>query len=240
MPDNQLPPAEVSRRIVAGMGFVYDLFQEMNVLFRLLHQGLQEAEAGIHVHAGKGYQLRRGKAHITAADRYLRTDMGFLASIAPTAADTVDQEAVSVAEVADDAAEEDEEDEVDRATVAITSSTQFLGLRAVLYDRSVSAPLDFQPVIVAAVLDGFGRYKKAAPGTVESDFTVKRSYPKRLVKDLLPGIAKGEVLTTRIPGHYMRGRISAVHQAPLAAFTSEASVQEFIDRVAEMVERARG
>lgn len=215
---------------------VYDLFLEMNALFRLIHQGLEGAEAGIQVHSGKGYLLPRARQHVTVADRYVRSDMGLLAMFGGTVRTETDE--VDEEDDADDDAG-DEEEEVDRAVVAVSEDTRLLGVRAVLHDRSVRDPTQFRPTVIAAVFDDVRRYKNSQPAVTENAFSLKRANLKRLVKQLRPATTSDAIVRSRIPRFYVSARVARVHEVPLAGLRTETDVQQLIDRMVEIVESAR-
>ena len=76
-----LHPEEISRRIVTGMGLVYDLFQEVNSLLRLLAQGLANSEADIRPLTLRGSVLPRNKKSKSIVDWFLKLDVGLLATV---------------------------------------------------------------------------------------------------------------------------------------------------------------
>lgn len=230
-----LPPEEVSRRIVVSIGLVYDLFGEMNTLFRLLREGLEEAGAGISVRGGKGYALRRGKKHVTVADRFVRTDMGMFATIGDA---RPDEEVVEEDEDAEEAGEDEDDSAVDRAQVAIAPETKFLGVRAVLYDRSLKDPLAFTPTLIAGVFTAISRRARGQQDR-EISFGTKGANVKRLVKLLEPGMSADTLVGIRIPRYELNARVGLVHEAPLASIGSEADLQQFIDAVVELIDRVK-
>jgi hypothetical protein len=76
-----LPPAEISRRITAGMGLVYDLSLEVNGLLRLLAQGQENSEADIQPLTLRGTVLPRNKKTKSIVDWFLKLDVGLLATV---------------------------------------------------------------------------------------------------------------------------------------------------------------
>ena len=199
----------------------------MNTLFRLLRTGLEEADAGINVRGGKGYALRRGKLHVTVADRFVRTDMGMFATIGDApASDEITEE-----EEDEDAGEDDDEPALDRAQVSITPDSRFLGIRAVLYDRSLKEPLTFTPVVIAGVLASFSLRARGQQDR-KTSFVTARSNVKKLVKLLDSGTSGDAPISTRSLDMNSL-LVSAQFKVPLASLVSEADVQEFIDAVVD-------
>ena len=141
--ENQLSEDEVSRRIVAGMSLVHHLYNESYTLFRLIMQGLDASDADVGSFGGKGFILPKARKGTVVADRFLKTDMGFIAEIGAVGPDEPD-------DLGEDEEDIDDGDgENDKAQVDVTPDSQFLGVRGIFFDPSAGA--DFTPCVVAAV-----------------------------------------------------------------------------------------
>jgi hypothetical protein len=237
MSEEELSAEEISRRIVTGMGLVYDLFKELHSLFRLIAQGLENSDADIQPQGPKGYILPRGKKGITVADRFLKTDMGLLVAIGVPGSDEPDDDDISD-EVSDD---DEQEAEKDTATVAISADTQYLGIRAILFDPQAKDPAKFQPVLVAGIMGSLtkeprGGKKKAAGKKSETKFQIRRAAVKMLVKQLPGNAQPGLSLSARVRGAVLNAELGSVHVTPLAEITTEEKVNEFVNRLVSMVE----
>jgi len=236
MSEEQLSSEEISRRITTGMGLVYDLFKEMHSLFRLIAQGLENSEADLQPKGPKGYILPRGKKGVTVADRFLKTDMGLLVAIGVSGGDDSEEEVDEAEDLGD------QEVETDTAKVAINSETQYLGIRAIIFDPTVADPAKFRPVLVAGLMGSLtkgqrGKKKKAASSKEsESKFQIRRAAVKSLVKRLDPDVKEGQTITARVPGAVLNAQVGAVEKTPLAEITTEEKVNEFVDRLVAMVE----
>jgi len=235
MSEEQLPSEEISRRITTGMGLVYDLFKEMHSLFRLVAQGLENSDADVQPQGPKGYILPRGKKGVTVADRFLKTDMGLLVAIGAAGPDESEDDS-------DNAADDDEQEtEKDTATVAIAPDTQYLGIRAILFDPQFSDPEKFQPMLVAGIMGSMtkeprGGKKKASGKKPETKFQIRRAAVKMLVKQLPTNAQTGQSITARVRGAILNAQLGNVHVTPLAEITTEQKVNEFVERLVAMVE----
>ena len=80
--EEKLNPEEISKRIVTGMGMVYDLFNELNVFFRSVLDALQSSDLDL-LPIKRRFILPKPKTRrlTTAADDYVKMDMGFIAEI---------------------------------------------------------------------------------------------------------------------------------------------------------------
>lgn len=235
MNEEQLSSEEISRRITTGMGLVYDLFKEMHSLFRLIAQGLENSDADVQPQGPKGYILPRGKKGVTVADRFLKTDMGLLVALGVAGSDEAEDES-------DDVADDDEQEaEKDTAAVAITPDTQYLGIRAILFDPQAADPGKFQPVLVAGIMGSMskeprGGKKKAGGKVPETKFQIRRTAVKMLVKQLPPDAKTGLSITARVRGAILKAQLSSVNVTPLAEITTEEELNELVDQLVAMIE----
>jgi hypothetical protein len=233
--DETIAPDEIARRITTGMGLVYDLFNEMNSFFRLLVQGLEAADAGIHPRGPKGFLLPKRRQRANPADRFVKTDMGLFAEIGGVVGDDSSEEESDDLE---SESEEDEEPEMDKASISITPESRFLGVRAILYEPSKSQSTPFTPVVVAALLTSAtrARGKKQKFSKPETAFQVKRGAFRRLVKELHPVLEPQQQISRRVPGQILSATITAREVLPLAHFDSEDKVNDFIETLVQMAE----
>ena len=230
-----LSPEEISRRITAGMGLVYDLFKELHSLFRMIYQGLRDSEADLHVIPWKMFMLPRNKKGTTIADRFLHIDMGLLAELGVSAS----LESEDDLDTADESEEIDVE--TDKTAVAITPDSQYLAVRAVVYDPSVPAD-KFTPALVAVVFSSITRQplgKKAKAGGetgIQDSFQLKRTILKRLIKQLQPSLKPGQTISARVTKALLGAKVVTVEVVPLGEFNSQEKVSEFVDRLVTMAE----
>lgn len=232
--ETKLSEAEVGQRIVAGMLLVRDLFNELNTLFRLIVQGLNASAVEIRPFSAKGFVLPKTWRGAVAADRFLKTELGFVADVGTDSGEEAD-------EPADDDGEIDEvESENDTVRIAITPDRQFLGVRAIVLDPSAANGSNFSPCIVAAVFSNLTRTptgkKLKRQGEVQDSFKVKRAALKRLVKKCDPSLTVESQISCRLTGAQLGATVLSVVSKPLASFDSEAAVNEFVAKLVEMVE----
>jgi len=233
----KLSPEEIGQRITAGMGLVYDLFKEMNSFFRLVSQGLRDADADIRVIPMKGFLLPRQKMGRAIAELYVRTDMGLLAEIGGTTPAENEEDF----DTTDDA--EDADVETDSTTESITPDTRYLAVRAALYDANVAAE-KFTPSVVAAVLGSFKRTpvgkkaKESGGGKPQASFPLKRTPLKRLAKNLPLDLACGQTVSARIIKAQLTAEAIGVEIVRLGEIDSEESVAKFVGRMIEMCENS--
>jgi hypothetical protein len=226
MADEKLTPAEASRRIVVGMGLVYDLYNELVGFLRLIRASLEDQDLDASYLMGSRFSLPLGpRKSRTEADKYLSVDLGMVFELG-----TADNEEAE-ADIEDDEHEEERE----KKGVKISAESQFLAIRVLLYDHDSPTPDSFQPQVCAAVLDKVSRKGKKKSGAAAQQFTVHRNQFLHLVKGLNSSISKGNSLSCRITGGQMSAVVSGIVTRPLTEFTSEAAVQAFVDQVTALV-----
>jgi hypothetical protein len=231
----KLSPEEISKRITTGMGLVYDLFNEMNSLLRLIAQGLESSESDIRPFA-RAFMMPKEYKGATPADSYIKTDMGFMATIGGTELSELSEE--------DDNTEEDSDtDSGDKKKIQVNLNTQILGVRAILYDTQATADGDFQPTLVACVLSSFtltprGKKAKIQGAAATDSFETKRGNMRRLLKHVPPELSPKMQVTARIVGWELSAVVTAFERRLLAEFDSEEQVNGYIEKLIEMVENA--
>ena len=141
--EEKLAPQEVSRRIVTGMGLVYDLFNELTVFFKLIRDGVESSALDARPLMGRRCKLGLGpRKNRTAADGYLSTDMGLVFELGTSSAEDEDEET--------DDDDDTTEAELEKKGLLIIPESQFLAIRVALYDRNKAN--DFSPTVFAAPL----------------------------------------------------------------------------------------
>ena len=231
MTQGHLALEEVGGRLTVGLLQVYDLFGELNDLFRLMHQTLKESDADIHPLSSKGFLLPKSRK-TKPADRFMKTDMGLLAEIGNDDADDEDEE---------DGVDADEPDEEGaeavegyKTLIAITPERRFLGVRAILIDPKDGA---LEPTVVAGIFGSLTltpRENGKVASTMQSRFDLRRAALKRLVKRLGPGLA-GRTDSYKVKQGKLAWTIAAQRSQPLASFGAKADVDRFVERIVEMV-----
>ena len=234
MSDEQtLTHAEISRRIVTGMGLVYELYNELNGLLRMILEGLMRSDLETDVVKALVFRLPlpRGKA-LTPADSTLLLDRGFIMELGVAGAEDEEAEA-------EDQEIEDEDSEVEKTGKGreIDPDSEFLAIRAVLYNPAKAKNKDFTPAIVGAILSDlkrvakgkFGRGKKPA-----EKFQAQRAHLFRLLKSLDPGAAQGDTISCRIPKYDLLATVTSIQSRPLAEFDSEDAVNGFVKELVAM------
>jgi len=144
-------------------------------------------------------------------------------------------------DVTDDLAEnEEQEAKADKQAVSITPETQYLGIRAILYDSQAAKDPKFKPVLVAAILGGMskeprGAKKKSGQKNPETQFQIRRYAVKMLVKHLSADVKAGQSILARDRGATLKARLGNVYVTPLAEITTEERVNEFVNEVVSMI-----
>ena len=233
----ELSHKEISRRIVTGMGLVYDLFNEMNAFFRLVLDGLESSELEI-VPLKSRFTLPKSKIgkYKTAADDYVKTDMGFIAELGVGG---VEEEEAGEAE-------EDQEAELEKKGISITEDSQFLAVRAILYNSEKDNNNSFDPFVVGAVLSSFSRYPrgktlKRAEGEVkiEKAFRLKkRVLLYRCMSQLEPTVKKNQDISWVIPKYDLSATVSGIVGKPLVEFDKEEKLNAFVEEMITLAENA--
>ena len=238
MSDEQtLTHAEISRRIVTGMGLVYDLYNELNGLLRMILEGLMSSDLETDVVRVKAFKLPlpHGKAR-TPADSMLLLDRGFIMELGVAGGED---------EETDDQDEQDEDEESEAKSQQnrrqITPDSQFLAIRAVLYDPKQTKNKEFAPAIVGATLAEMKRVPKSrlAPSKkATGNFQAQKSHLLWLTQSLDPTVAQGDTISCRIAKYELLAKVTNIQSRPLAEFDSEDAVNSFVAELVAMAENA--
>lgn len=233
--EKELSHDEVSRRIVAGMGLVYDLFNEMNSFFRMLVEALESSDLDLFFFRRKFVLPKTKKSKLLSpADAYIKRDMGFVAQIG--AGEDLDDESLDMMD--------DEDIEVDKKGIQITPDSQFLGVRAILYEPEAIKTDSFDPYVVGAVLSSItrspkGKSQKEAGGVAKKreKFQLKRS--GRIYRGLIQLDAttkKGHEISWGIQKYKISATVSGVVAKPLVEFDTEEKFNEFVESLINLAE----
>lgn len=231
-----LDAAEISRRIVVGVGLVYDLLNELNGLLRMILDGLRSSEMEFEVIMSKFFRMPvpRGRAS-TPADKALPLDRGFVLNLG-VSGDEEDDEGEDEGDDADEG-----ESASEKRGLKITPESHFLALRVVLYDRNQAKGNEFVPAVVAATLADMKQIPKgkaAQKKKTMTTFQVRQGRVLQLAKGLGPSVATGQALSFRAGGHELVCAVNTVVSRPLAEFDSEKSVNAFVEELVQMAEGA--
>ena len=227
--------SEISERIVAGMGLVYDLFNEMNSFFRMLVETLQSSDLDLLL-LKRRFILPKTKKRrlLSSADDYVKRDMGFVAQIG--AGGDLDDEAIDVLE--------DEDIEVDKKGIQITPDSQFLAVRAILYDPEAAKTDSFEPYVVGAVLSSISRYPrgkalKEVVGVVKKKEKFQLKPAGRIYRALIqldPTVKKGHEISWTIPKYKISATVNGIVANPLVEFDTEEKFNEFVESLINLAE----
>jgi len=229
--DEKLSREEIAERIVTGMGMVYDLFNEMNSFFRSVLDALESSELDV-LPIKKRFILPkpRNRSLKTAADDYLKIDMGFIALL-------------GVGGLEDEDTVEDEEDgetELEKKGILINPDSQFLAVRAILYNPKQVKTGSFDPFVVGALLSSLVRSpRKKSEGKVkkDEDFRLKKSGQLfRSMGQLEPSLEIGNEISWMIPKYILTASVTGVVKSPLVNFDTEENFNAFIEKLIAMVE----
>lgn len=238
MSDEQtLDAAEISRRIVTGVGLVYDLLNELHGLFRMVLDQLRSSDLEFDVITGKFFRMpvARGKAR-TPADTSMPLDRGLILELSVSGNEDENEEDE---DDLDDA--EESETTSEKRGQQVTPDSQFLVIRAILYDPDKVTKGDFVPAMVAATLgklEHVPKGKRAQEKKSETTFTVNRGKLLQLAKSLDVAVSEGQKLSFRGGGYQLVGTATGVASRPLAEFDSEESVDVFVQQLVQMAESA--
>lgn len=229
--DEKLSREEIAKRIVTGMGMVYDLFNEMNSFFRSVLDALESSGLDI-LPIKKRFILPKPKKRRlkTAADDYLKTDMGFIAVLGIGAMEDED--------TADD--EEERETELEKKGILISPDSQFLAVRAILYNPEQVKTGSFAPFVVGVLLSSVVRSPKKKPeGKVkkETKFRLKKSGGLlRSMEQLEPSLERGKEISWMSSKYILTASVTNVVKISLVDFDTEDSFNAFIEKLVAMVE----
>jgi len=238
MSDEQtLTHSEISRRIVTGMGLVYDLLNELHGLFRMLLEQLRSSDLEFDVITGRFFTMPvpRGKAR-TPADTSMPLDRGLMLDLSTSGNEDESEEDE---EDLDDA--EESESASEKRGRQVIPDSQFLVIRAILYDPERATKGDFVPAVVAATLgklEHVPRGKRAQQKKSETTFTVNRGKLRQLAKNVDLAVSEGQKLSFRGGGYELVGTVTSIASRPLAEFDSEESVDVFVQQLVQMAESA--
>lgn len=232
---------EISASIVAGMGFVFDLYDELGSLLRYVQQGIESSDLSVGKPLNARLSVAAGGRSRSIASKWMQTALGLIVQVVPEADDSEDDE-----EDEDDIAADDSDNEVNsraREKIAITADTQLIAVRATLYDPRFSKNASFTPVLSGAVLTGImgtpvvGRRKRnpdAKPAKPTTDFEVRAGWLSRLLRYIDPGVAQGHRITCRIPKLAISATVSGIIEQDLADFDSEDKLDGFVTSLVEL------
>ena len=218
---------DVSQRITDGMQLVFDLFNEMDSLMRLIKDGLANSGAALTLQGPKSFILPRGRRFKNLAERFVKPDMGLLVAL---------DSAADADEFVEDSDEEEESSASNGASVEIADDTRYLGIRAILYATEAPDPRKAQPVLVAAVLSDFsacrGGSKKKKAANINR---VRKGLVKRLLKKLDRDLQPGSKLAVKGVGSVtLEAMVESIHIVPIVQFTSEEEVGVYVEKLVQM------
>jgi hypothetical protein len=233
--EEELSHNEISERIIAGMGLVYDLFNEMNSFFRMLVEALQASDLDLLLLKRRFILPKtRKRRFLSSADDYVKRDMGFVAQIG--AGGDLDDEAIDVLE--------DEDIEVDKKGIQITPDSQFLAVRAILYDPEAAKTDSFKPFVVGAILSSLnqssrGRAIKEVGDVVKKKENFQLKPAGRIYRALIqldPTVKKGHEISWVIPKYKVSATVSGIVANPLVEFDTEEKFNEFVESLINLAE----
>ena len=226
----KLGPDEISRRIVIGMGLVYDLYNELSGFLNGIVTNLESSDLDVRPLTRGGFRLPLpAKKMRTPADRYLATDAGVVVELGAT---DIDEEEVEVDEDEETGGEE-------RKGLQITSDSQFLAIRTILYDRQKPDPNSFVPVVTAAVLADLTRVprgKGGPEGRPSQKFQIRRGYLLKLAKTIDGQVQPGQSIAGRAPRCDLSATVTGITSRPLSDFDSEEKLNTFTDELVALAE----
>lgn len=244
--ERAMSPDEVSASIVAGVGFVFDLFNEIGSFIRYLQDALEASDLNVGKPLNSRLTVARKRVKRSFADRWLQTDFGLMVQIEaePSDDDALEDDYLD---------EEDEEDEGEqeskrsRRKVSITSETQLIGIRANLYDPRQAKSDAFKPVVLGAFLGSLERAEAARRRKAKARSTARPNKPLRkfevsanglskLLAQLEPGLTQKQRITCRIPRYELSATVSGVVQKDLGSFDSEERIDEFVQALVRLTE----
>ena len=240
--EQKLSHKEISKRILTGMGLVYDLFNEMNSFFQLIKDALCSKLDDIVLLSFKkrGFILPgpKKRKRCTAADDYVQTDMGFMAQIGVGGVD--DDESGN--EEAENGPQHDT-----KGVISIMSDSQFLAVRAILYDAERAKEGSFDPVVVGAVLSTLSRFPRGKKKTAgrekgkakgDKQFHLKPGNFSRVWGLLEPTLKSGQEISWNIKNYRLSAMVDGLVSRPLVAFDTEQEFNAFVRELISMAENA--
>jgi hypothetical protein len=236
---------EISSSIVSGMGFVFDLYNELGSLLRYVQQGLDASDISIGKPLNARLTIHNARRGRSMASKWMQTTLGLIVQIEAESDDSEDdEEDEDEDELASDEGDEEEISSRARRKVSVTSDTQLIGVRATLYDPRMSKNVSFTPVLSGAVLADLERKpvgrrrKKADQGAKAAqptpDFEINSGGLSRLLSHLDPGLTTGQRIACRVPRYEISATVSGCIEQELADFDAEDKLDGFIDSVVRL------
>lgn len=228
--EKKLSKKDISERIVAGMGMVYGLFNEMHAFFRLFVETMHSSDLDIALLKSKfGLPHAKKRRFRDAADDYVKTEMGVIAEIGAGGPEEEENEE----------SEEEIEAEFEKKGLSIVSTSKFLAVRASLYDPKRVKEGPFEPYVVGAVLCEItayprGKTLKKAGTTAEkmSDFNIKKRREFfRLMRQLEPGLKKDQEISWKVTKYTVSAKVKGIVSRPLVDFDTEKKFNEFSEKL---------
>jgi hypothetical protein len=237
---------EISSSIVDGMGFVFDLYNELASLLRYVQQGIESSDLSVGKPLNSRLSVPPAGRSPAIASKLMQTALGLIVQVEAEPDESEDDE-----DDEDDLAADDSDPEGSsraREKIAVTAETQLIAVRATLYDPKKSKNTAFTPVLSGAVLTSItgtpvaGRRKKspdATPVKPKSDFEVKAGWLSRLLRHVNPDLTQGHHITYRIPKLAISATVSGIIQQDLADFDTEDKLDGFVNSLVELANGVR-
>ncbi|NNF44126.1 MAG: hypothetical protein HKN62_13995 [Phycisphaerales bacterium] len=219
------------------MSFVYDLYGEVTSFFRLLREQLQASDLDVGKPLARRLSLPRSKAERGPVSFLMKTNLGLIAELSAASVDDIADE--------DEEIEDSEVEDLPASSKAlqVTPDTQFVAVRALLFDPKRAKDTHFRPFVVAAALSSLIRTpvlpkKKALTLGVkpQDTFSISRRHLPHLLGSLNPNTVVGTQISCRIPRNQLSTSVVAVVTRDLAEFDSETSIESFVQELVSQVE----
>lgn len=229
----KLSKKDISERIVAGMGMVHGLFNEMHAFFRLIVETMDSSDLEIALLKPTFWLPHAKKRRFRdAADDYVKTKMGLIAEIGTAGLE--DEE--------NDESEEEIDAEFEKKGLSIVSGSKFLAIRANLYDPTKISENPFEPYVVGAVLCEITAYprgkalKKAGTKPKKMrEFNIKRRREFfKLMGQLEPGLKKDHEISWNVTKYTISAKVKWIVFRPLVNFDTEKKFNEFSEKLLSM------
>lgn len=231
----KLTPDEISERIVAAVGFVDELHEEIRGLLRMILDTLQSSGLdpsvlsrlkdpgfSLPVPKGKSRPLRK-KYH--AHHRALVVQVG---------AGEGDED------IADEEDGDDQDNGADKKGIEASPDSTFLAVIVRLYEPDKAKAKGFKPSVTGACLSGL----QFTPTAKKQEASPQEPPPAKLAKrrflqifwEIEAGTKQNDTLTCRVLRGHLSATVAAIETRLLAEFDSEEKVRDFADSLVGMAE----
>jgi len=233
--EQKLTPDEISERIVAALGFVDDLHEEVRGLLRMILDTLQSSgldPAVVSSLRGSGFKLLMPKRKSRSLRKKYQAHHRAL--VVQLGAGEGDED------IPDEDDGDEQDNDADKKGIEFTPDSTFIAVIVRLYEPDKARAKGFKPYVIGAYLKEFEfRYSaKSQKAAHKGPTSAKLAKPQflQVFWELEAGAKQNDRLTCRVLRGHLSATVAEIETRLLAEFDSEEKVKEFADALIGMAE----